>query len=81
MKIFLLLTTLALTSCGMKHNVGGTTTHKTESKVTVEIILGICDDHRFTAKQKLECITAITNPTVTGKIEAEEIVADILSGE
>lgn len=79
MKLLLLLTTLALTSCGMNHNVRGGTKHKTESTVTIEIILEICDDHRFTPEQKLSCIAMVTNPTVTGKIEASEIVGDIIS--
>ena len=81
MKTLLITSILFLTSCGMNHKVSGTTAHRTDSTVTIEIILDICDDWRFTAKQKLECIQAVTNPTVTGKIEAEDIVGDILSNE
>ncbi|MCP3700791.1 MAG: hypothetical protein GY920_20180 [Aliivibrio sp.] len=65
-------------SCGTSNDVnvdGGT-----ENQVTAEVnyTASICEDERFTAKQKLKCIELITNPEVTAQILSDELTDEQL---
>ena len=65
-------------SCGTSNDVnvdGGT-----ENQVNAEInyTAKICDDVRFTARQKLKCIELLTNPEVTAQILSDELTTEQL---
>ena len=57
-----------LTGCGTSNDVnvqGGTTS---EATLRVEYAATICEDDRFTAEQKLECIAMLTKPEVSATV-------------
>lgn len=64
---------LLLAACGTDHDVdvsGGT---QNEARLVVEYAAEICEDERFTAEEKLECIRLLTRPEVEAKVLADEL--------
>jgi hypothetical protein len=72
----LLFLVLVLSSCGVDNTVdvqGGTSN---EATVRVEYAAEICDDDRFTAEQKLECISMLTSPEVSATVLSDGLTQE-----
>lgn len=67
---------LLLTACGSSNDVnvqGGTSN---EATVRVEYSAAVCEDDRFDAEQKLECIRLLTNPEVSATVLSEGLTQE-----
>lgn len=60
---------MLLASCGMDHEVDG----GTDNNINVDIKASVCEDERFNAEQKLECIKALFKVNIDSDLTPEDI--------
>ena len=72
----MLVTWLVITGCGTDNEVNVSGGTQNTAKVEVNYDAEICEDERFTPKQKLKCIELLTNPEIEATVVSDSLTQE-----